>query len=899
MIGAKLAHYEITGHLGTGGMGEVYQATDAKLGRSVAIKLLPEAFTHDIERVARFEREARVLASLNHPNIAAIYGVEESGGRKFLVMELVPGETMAEKIKRGAIPVEVALTLATQITDALEAAHEKGVIHRDLKPANVKVTPDGQVKVLDFGLAKALVEPHALSESFANSPTLSLAATQQGVIQGTAAYMSPEQAQGLPVDKRTDIFAFGAVVYEMLSGRQAFGGNNIADIFGAVLKSEPDWTLLPANLPERIRELLRLCLQKDAKKRRQTATDVRIDIEQGLAGPQGVLASDTPAVAPLPFWKRAAPALATLILGAVLAMLAMRGLRPVLPTAIVTKFSFPLGEHQLFTNPGRNLVAISPSGTQILYVANRQLYLRPVGDLEAKVIRGSEDRQGLLNPVFSPDGDSIAFVSLGDNMLKRIAVSGGAATSLCPASTPYGISWSEDGILFGQDAGIMKVSPKGGKPELLVTTTGDEVATAPQMLPGGKSVLFTLARGTSPDRWDEAKVVVETIGTNNRTTLFEGGSDARYLPGGYIVYAFSGTLRAVPFDLRDLKAGSPLPVIEGVRRGPASGIAHFSFSDSGSLVYLPGPVSASRSKMNLARIDMEGKVEPLNLPLGPYSVPRVSPDGEYVAYQADDGKESIIRIYHLSDPTAAPLILTNGGKNRFPVWSGDSKWVAFQSDRKGDLAIFKQRADRSGMAIRLTTPASGTSHVPDSWYGDTLLFEIRSGASGTLSVLSLSDQTVTAFGNIQSDYPIDAVFSPDGHWVAYHSHEDRKSEVLVQPFPPTGDKGYQIPIRLDNHNPVWSPDLNRLRLFYVPSQNRFAAVDINVQPFAFTNAVEAFRGAGSNAPNVRRNFDIMRDGKHILAVIDPSQDLTDSVPPQINVILNWFDELKSRMTVRP
>ena len=377
MIGTKLAHFTITAHLGSGGMGDVYQATDSKLGRSVAIKLLPEAFVHDAERAARFEREARVLASLNHPNIAAIYSIEESGGRKFLVMELVLGETLAERIKRGALPLEESLEIATQITDALEAAHEKGITHRDLKPANIKTTPEGKVKVLDFGLAKAFAG-EAANPVNSNSPTMSLMATQQGIILGTAAYMSPEQAKGKEVDRRTDIFAFGAVLYEMLTGRQAFGGEDIADILSRVLRSEPDWKLLPANVPARIRELLGLCLQKDVKNRRQTATDVRIDIKQALAEPVAATLVATPARGGRLGWIVAFAAL--LLVTAVLAVPTVRHLRETPPPETRTDIVTPA------TNDPISF-ALSPDGRQIVFVASgdgaSRLWLRSLASTTA------------------------------------------------------------------------------------------------------------------------------------------------------------------------------------------------------------------------------------------------------------------------------------------------------------------------------------------------------------------------------------------------------------------------------------------------------------------------------------------------------------------------------------
>ena len=450
MIGTKLAHYEITSHLGSGGMGDVYQATDSKLGRSVAIKFLPEAFSHDSERVARFEREARVLASLNHSNIAAIHGLEESGERKFLVMELVDGETLAERIKRGPIPVDESLNIAKSICEALEAANEKGVVHRDLKPANVKITPDGKVKVLDFGLAKAF-ENESANAALSNSPTLSMAATNAGVILGTAAYMSPEQAKGRPVDKRTDIFAFGCVLYEMLTGHAAFGGEDVPEILSRVLQREPDWTLLPANVPPTIQRLLRLCLQKDPKKRRQTATDVRIDIEQALAEPT----AESAAGFARPTTLQWAPVVLALLAGAAItglfAWLHARSfgvLQEPLRLAIPVVPGTPSAYDSNLGQP-----EISPDGKTIVYYAIRngtiQLMLRGLDQNEATVIAGAEDAEF---PFFSPDSKWVGFFVFTSRELKKVPISGGSPitiSSVVGGNDFVGASWgADDRIVF-------------------------------------------------------------------------------------------------------------------------------------------------------------------------------------------------------------------------------------------------------------------------------------------------------------------------------------------------------------------------------------------------------------------------------------------------------------------
>ena len=523
-IGTRLGSLEITALLGKGGMGEVYRAHDTKLNRDVAIKVLPDVFANDPERVARFHREAQSVAALNHPNIAAIYDLEETHGAKFLVLELVEGETLADLLRRGPLPLDETLNVAHQICEALEAAHEKGVIHRDLKPANVKVTPEGKVKVLDFGLAKALDSAPA-SSNLSFSPTLSLGATQAGVVLGTAAYMSPEQARGSNTDARSDIFSFGCVLFEMLTGRAAFDDDTVSDVLASVLKSDPDFDLLPDNLNPRIRDLLRRCLEKNPRRRWYAIGDVRLEIENIRANPVAVVAAavEQPAlvVRPKPSWKRVVPPLlATLILG-VSAGMSVWYFRPSTPLT-VTRFVVTLAEGLQFTNPGRNLVAISRDGTQMVYVANRGLYHRSMHELEARLIPGTDTQTAVLSPVFSPDGRSIVFLSQSDSTLKKIAVTGGAAVTICPAEFPFGISWGPEGILFGQGTkGIMRVSESGGKPELLVSLKNDEVASGPQMLPGGKAVLFTLATGTGEGIFEKAQIVVQILKSGERKLLLD------------------------------------------------------------------------------------------------------------------------------------------------------------------------------------------------------------------------------------------------------------------------------------------------------------------------------------------------------------------------------------------
>jgi serine/threonine-protein kinase len=907
--GTRFGTYEVLSALGAGGMGEVYRARDTQLDRAVAIKVLPAAFAADVERVARFQREAKVLASLNHPHIAGIYGLEDADGVKALVMELVEGEDLAQRLTRGAIPLEEAFPIARQIAEALEAAHEQGVIHRDLKPANIKVKPDGAVKVLDFGLAKAL-EPAAIGVDATPSPTItSPAITQMGIILGTAAYMSPEQARGRQADKRSDVWAFGAVLYEMLSGRRAFNGDDMTDTLAAVLRQDVDWTALPATTPAPVRRLIARCLDRDAKRRLRDIGEARIVLDDPAA-----LATADVATAPVPsrpLWRRVAPAvLSAIVAGALVGIAWYYSERPQTPVT-VTRFSFPLPPGQIFTSlhDNRHMVVLSPDGAQIVYAANARLYLRSMSDPDATVIQGTEGRRNVTEPAFSPDGRSVAFYAVADQTLKRISVTGGAAVTICQADNPYGVSWGADGILFGQGSkGIMRVSPDGGTPAVIVSVKDDEMALGPQMLPDGQHVLFTLASASVSDRWDKAQVVVQSLASGERKSLIAGGSDARYLPTGHIVYALGGRVFGVAFDPQRLVVqGSAVLLVDGVKRSTSSDAANFSASNTGSLIYIPGSASTPAAQMDLGLIDRNGSVEPLKLPPGPYSSVRVSPDGTRIAVGTDDDKEAIIYVYELSGANAMQRV-TFGGNNRFPVWSGDGRRLAFQSDRDGDLAIFWQSAV-GGTAERLTKPGNGESHAPESWHpkSDTFLFSTTKGSDVSLWTFSLKDRKPAPFGAVQSPFPIDAVFSPDGRWVAYTNTErgtpaasttDWGTTIYVQPFPATGSR-YQLVTkeRGSPHGAVWSPDGREL--FYNPRAGAFEVVGITTEPtFAFGNAVGLPRPFQLSPPDSRRTYDITPGGKFVGLIPSGQTQPGGPIPPQIQVVLNWSEELKARVPTR-
>ena len=912
--GTRLGTYEISAALGAGGMGEVYRARDTRLQRDVALKILPDVFASDPERLARFEREAQILASLNHPHIAAIYGLDEFriGGSsepiRALVLELIEGETLADRIARGPLPFDEGVTIALQIAEALEAAHEQGIVHRDLKPANIKVRPDGTVKVLDFGLAKAMAPVAAMSPGVSMSPTITTPAmTQMGVMMGTAAYMSPEQAKGREADKRSDVWAFGAVLYEMLTGRRAFDGEDMSDTLASVLKSDPEWADLPAEVPPAVRTLIRRCLAKD---RRQRVADISaakfILSELGNVGASATTSALPVAAAPQSHWRTLAVAAAAAVLTAIVIGAGVWALRPTPSTPLVTQFAFTLPEGQSFTGVGRQLVAISPDGTKVVYQANSRLYLRSLGDLEPHVIPGTDSDGGLLNPVFAPDGQSIAYFAQSregssPNVLRRIPITGGTPSTMASLTVPFGASWGSEGVLVGQGrGGIVLVSPTNKAPVRVVSVAPDEWAHGPQMLPGGQTVLFTLAKGSGDDRWENAQVVAQSLADGTRRVLIEG-ADARYLPSGHLVYAAAGTVFVVSFDAASLTVtGTPVPAIVGVRRatGLPTGTSQFAVSTTGTLVYVPGPASASATTRGLLIGNGDREPVSLKIPPGAYTHPRAARDGKTIAVGRSDGSSSDIWTYDLSGTTEIKR-LTFDGKSRFPVWSGDSRRVTFQSARDGDRGIFWQVADGSSTAERLTTAAADEEHVPESWSrdGTTLLFSVVKGATHALWVFTPEGRKTVPFGRLESSASLSATFSPEGRWVAYSSTQpgggliSANRGIYVEPFPPTGEK-HQVPeVAIDFH-PVWSPDGKNI--FFVPMAARpTMAVPIATQP-------SVTFGAAVDLPKVprpgllatdMRGYDVLPDGRFI-SLTPLSGDVANPSNAEVRVVLNWFEELK-------
>jgi len=867
-------------------MGEVYCARDTKLGRDVALKILPADFARDPERLSRFRREARLLASLNHPNIAAIYGMEESGGVHALVMELVPGETLAERA--GPVPLGEALCIALQIAEALEAAHEKGIIHRDLKPANVKVTAEGKVKVLDFGLGKAFAPDQNEVDLSAGA---TMRGTEEGRILGTPGYMSPEQARGKQVDTRTDIWAFGCVVYELLTGAHAFRGETVSDTIAAVLEREPNWHALPASTPARVQELLRRCLQKGAKRRLQAIGDARIEIEEAIAGTPATTAS--PQVRPMRpriAQKRTILAGLACVIAALLAGFATWKLKPTSPPAPlpVSRFTITLPEGQRLADPNQAALALSPDGSRLVYVASaggvQQLYLRPMDSVETTPIAGTE---GASSPFFSPDGQWLGFFAGGK--LQKVSVSGGTPVTVSGLSSLFGASWDKEGrIAFAPrgDSALQQVHQAGGVAQSLTRLEkGENTHRWPEFLPDGKALLFT----TSPTLGDQtnARIVVQSVERAERKSLVEGAIQPHYVPPGYIVYAKGGTLMAAPFDPRRLAlTGAAFPVVENVLQISATGAAQYSVSKSGSLVYVSGGVQIN--SRSLVWVHRNGTEQPLAAPPHFYVHPRISPDGRRVAVSiAEQGGN--VWIYDLARGTLTRVTFEGSGNN-FPAWTPDGKRLVFRSSRGGPGNLFWQLADGSGEPERLTT--SNYNHQPSSFSpeGQLLAFvELTPTVGPRAWVLRLSDRKAEPFLRTRFSES-GPQFSPDGHFLSYASEESGRSEVYVQPFPGPGSK-WQISTE-GGTEPLWNP--NGQELFYRQG-NKMMVVDVVTQPaFSVGKPKMLFEGPYLPTPSPLPNYSVSPDGQRFLML----KSVEERQATQINVVLNWFEDLKKKVPAK-
>jgi serine/threonine-protein kinase len=918
--GMRLGSYEVLSELGAGGMGEVYRARDTTLGRDVAIKILPSAFTADPERLARFTREARVLAALNHPNIAAIHGIEHTDGLPALVLELVEGMTLAEKLAQASpaskgsslrtpdegpansarplrgLPLSETLPIARQIAEAVEAAHEKGIIHRDLKPGNIKITPDGTVKVLDFGLAKASAG-HASIPDLSHSPTITVGGTRQGMILGTAAYMSPEQARGQAVDKRADIWAFGCVLYEMLAGRAAFGGETTSDTIAAILERQPDWSALPGSTPTKIRDLLQRCLRKDPKQRLHDIADARIEIDEALMAPpaETLLAASSRIVRPTSQWRRiAAFAVVALVAGSVASIAVWLATRPRLPAPRVSRFTItPSSEAALALGPSPDRsLAITPDGSPVVYTGanGTALFVRALDQLEATQLTGLGAPHGVF---LSPDGLRIGFGD-GPFALKKVALSGGPAALLSPLDgAARGATWgSDDTIVFATlnvTTGLQQIPAAGGEPTVLTRPNragGEADHLWPEFLPGGQAVLFTII--PTSGGLDAAAVAVLDLRTGAQTILLRGGSHAHYVQSGHLIYGAAGTLRAVPFDLAARAVvGPPVPVVSQVIT-TFTGAMDAVVADNGTLVYVPGKYELTYE--TLAWVDRQGREEPVKAPPRSYFYPRLAPDGTRVALSIFD-QEYDIWLWDLARTTFT-RVTSDPGLDNYPVWTPDSRRLLFSSERAGARSLFGQAADGTGSIERLTeTPnrQNPTSISPD---GARLVFtETMPGTGQDVMTLPLSgERRVTPL--IQTPFEErNGEVSPDGRWIAYEANDSGQFEIYVRPFPKVMDGRWQVSTG-GGTRPLWAR--NAQELFYLAGPTG-ALMRVGVErgdTWAATAPVQLLEGryaTGSLETAVGRTYDVSLDGQRFL-MIKPG--VWTKAPTSFVIVQNWQEELK-------
>jgi eukaryotic-like serine/threonine-protein kinase len=898
--GARLGPYEILSPLGSGGMGEVYRARDTKLDRDVALKVIAPAYALDAERLARFRREAQVLASLNHPYIGAIYGFEDSGETHALVLELVNGETLADRIAGKPLPLDEALAIARQIADALAAAHEQGIIHRDLKPANIKITPDGTVKVLDFGLAKLNAPSgptgrHDLSQS----PTITSPAmmTGIGVVLGTAAYMSPEQAKGREADKRSDIWAFGAVLYEMVTGRRAFEGEDLSDTFANVLKGNPDWSRLPEDTPSQIVTLLRRSLEKDRKRRLSDIGDARLEIEDAGRMPTREAHRSPLARLQVPMWWKILP-VATMV--GLAAGYSAWMLRPTVPPS-VTRFVDVVAEGIVLPNPNFSAIAVAPDGESAAFLADTRIFLRKFDRLVPEMVFDAGDGVVARGVFFSPDGQWIGFWLRG--YLLKVSVSGGAPVPVCALpTTPLGATWGADNnILFADSDGIWRVSGDGGTPQRVITLSAGQRAYGPQLLPDGRTLLFTLAQTTD---WNDAQIVVQSLEGKAPQPVLTGGTDGRYIATGHLVYALAGKLLAAPFDLSSGRTtGGSRPVGDiSVWQGTNTGAAQFAVSSSGTLAYMQPPTNFPAALRTLVWVDRQGREEVITAQEKPYVYARLAPDDTSIALDvADDNRD--IYLWRLP---LGPLerVTSDPASDRQPVWTPNSEYLIYSSDRNGASNLFSQRPTEAAMAEQLTT--STVSIFPHTMSPNGRQLVARQNTIGEtgidLVMLDVSDPPSgrgTPTSLLQTNAAeFNAEISRDGRWLAYQSTSAGNDafEVYVRPFPDVTRDVRRVSIS-GGTEPLWSRDGNEL-FFRAPSGAIMSArvpkdattwtTAPPVQIVAGADYALGRRGALSQYPY--RTYDVSRDGRQFL-MIKNSKSGEQTSTERIAYVQNWFEEL--------
>ncbi|HEX5109173.1 MAG TPA: protein kinase, partial [Vicinamibacterales bacterium] len=892
--------------LGAGGMGEVYRARDRRLQRDVAIKVLPEHLADDRDRLARLEREAQMLAALNHPHIAQIYGLEQSAGARALVLELVEGETLAALIagrpEGRPLPLDEAISIAKQIAQALEAAHEQGIVHRDLKPANVKITPAGVVKVLDFGLAKladAASSPGSAS-SMSLSPTLTspvllrpdaagAGVTGVGAILGTAAYMAPEQARGRAADKRSDVWAFGCVLYEMLTGRRAFQGEDVTDTLAAVLKSPPDWTALPPGVPPAIRTLLQRCLERDRAARVGDIAVARFALEEARS------LGDSTIVHPDQATSRPRRSVGRLLGIAAIALAAVGAIAPVAtywlsesPPPRVSRFEVIPMESQLLVEPAGVNIALAPDGSTLVYHAEiagvPQLLMRRIGELDPTPIRGTELA---LNPAISPDGTRLVFTA--PKQMKVISLAGGPPTVIAELEgAVQGTTWVGDTIVFGMSGyGLFKVPAAGGRPENIAKP--DEAAQEtdyrwPAAVPGTDVVLYTVYGSGGPR---QARIVARHLETGVTKVVVEGGNAPIYTKSGHLLYAvIPATLMAAPFDVGSLSLTRPAaPVLEGFAVVKGTGSVNLAVAEDGTLAYSRGQGGVFQGGAGFQWVSRAGKpLEAVASNVSGPRYPRISPDGHWLVVTIGAANQGQLWVIDLTG-SSQPRQLTFKAHNVMPIWSADGKSIAFTSDRAGQRNLFRIAADGSELE---PTPlaTSRNEQSPSAWSvdGQTLLYEEGFSSSGDLMMFSLADGKSSPW--LKTDFEeADASLSPNGRWVAYVSDQTGRFEVWVRPFPGPG-----APVRVSSDGgaePQWAR--NGTELFYQSGRKMMAAgVSYGDSTIEFKPSQVLFEGGFvPHDGNVPRTYDVAKDGRFLMI-----REAPQVRPRTLVLVLNWFEELK-------